>query len=468
MKDRDIRIPTEIAAKLNFAAHQRTFPLLHALRVPEKVGVVVRSAVLLCLFMLPSALNAQDATEQVFWESVVCEREDAVRVYLRVHPNGVSGDEARACLEQQLSLSREERILVQQGLASLDYLAGVADGQFGPATRRAIWAWQTAEEFATTGHLTQEQADALITQGQAVVAAAEAEPQQEAEEERQPAAVEEQPQQETPAQAEAEPQREATEEQPQQETPARAEAEPQRAATKRQEEAREWVNSLGMEFVLIEPGAFEMGSPAGEPERDNDETLHPVTLSQPFYLGKYEVTQEQWQAVMGDNPSYFSNCGATCPVEQVSWEDAQSFAEELNAREGVKAYRLPTEAEWEYAARAGTQTTYHFGDGADPLRSHGWYLDNAGETTHPVGEQRPNAWGLYDMHGNVREWVHDWFGAYPGGAVTDPRGPEMGSSRVNRGGSWFSSARYCRAAGRHYDAPGGRDDGLGFRLVRTP
>ena len=149
---------------------------------------------------------------------------------------------------------------------------------------------------------------------------------------------------------------------------------------------REVRNSVGMEFVLIEPGTFQMGSPAGESGRGDDETLHTVTISQPFYLGKYEVTQGQWQAVMGDNPSEFSYCGHTCPVENVSWGDALGFAEELNAREGITAYRLPTEAEWEYAARAGTQTAYHFGDGAGRLRFYGWYKDNAEETIHPVGE----------------------------------------------------------------------------------
>ena len=193
------------------------------------------------------------------------------------------------------------------------------------------------------------------------------------------------------------------------EAAAQAEAERRRA-----ERPRELRNSLGMEFVLIEPGTFEMGDPGAQ---------HTVTITQPFYLSKYEVTQGQWQAVMGGNPSRFSDCGPNCPVEQVSWEDVEGFIEELNLREGVSVYRLPTEAEWEYAARAGTQTTYHFGNAANRLGQYGWYEDNSGNRSHPVGEKRPNVWGLYDMHGNVWEWVADWYGDYPSGAVIDPRGP---------------------------------------------
>ena len=230
---------------------------------------------------------------------------------------------------------------------------------------------------------------------------------------------------------------------------------------------RELRNSVGMEFVLLAPGTFEMGSPSDEPGRDDDETLHRVTLSQPLYLGKYEVTQDQWEAVMGDNPSNFSSCGGACPVEGVSWEDAQGFIAELNRREGVSVYRLPTEAEWEYAARAGTQAAYHFGDAANRLE-YGWYDENSRNRTHPVGQKQPNGWGLFDMHGNVWEWVHDWYGDYPGGAVTDPRGPETGVGRIRRGGAWSSGARYCRAANRHGFAPVNRYNGLGFRLARTP
>ena len=232
---------------------------------------------------------------------------------------------------------------------------------------------------------------------------------------------------------------------------------------------RELHNSLGMEFVLIEAGTFAMGAPPPEPGRFDDETLHQVTLSQPFYLGKYEVTQAQWQAVMGRNPSHFSACGGTCPVERISWEDTQAFITALNAREGGAVYRLPTEAEWEYAARAGTQTAYHFGDDAARLEQYGWYADNSGGRSHPVGQKQPNAWGVFDMHGNVWEWVHDGDGAYPTGAVTDPRGPRTESShRVIRGGGWRSTARGCRAAFRYYALPDEGHYRLGVRLARRP
>lgn len=252
------------------------------------------------------------------------------------------------------------------------------------------------------------------------------------------------------------------------------------ARTRQQERTKtEWLarlprevrNSIGIEFVLIEPGTFEMGSPSGEPGRDDDETQHRVTLSQPFYLGKYEVTQEQWEAVMGTNPSRFSNCGRTCPVERVSWEDIQGFIAKLNLQEGVSVYRLPTEAEREYAARAGTQTAYYFGNVADRLGPYGWYMGNSDNRTHPVGQKQPNGWGLYDMHGNVWEWVADWYGAYSRGAVTDPHGPRTGTDRVYRGGSRRYPALSCRASNRSGDSPGSRNnhfDTFGFRLARTP
>ena len=239
-----------------------------------------------------------------------------------------------------------------------------------------------------------------------------------------------------------------------------------RAAARREAEIRRVLDE--MEFVLIEPGTFEMGSPETEAGRDDDETLHTVTITQPFYLGKYEVTQEQWQAVMGDNPADFSSCGQDCPVESVSWEDAQAFIAALNRLEGVETYRLPTEAEWEYAARAGTRTAYHFGDDASQLGAYAWYSDNGDDQTHPVGQKQPNGWGLFDMHGNVWEWVHDWKEAYPRGTVTDPRGPSSGVLRVVRGGGWYYNAHYCRAAYRFRVGPGARVSHLGFRLARTP
>lgn len=219
-----------------------------------------------------------------------------------------------------------------------------------------------------------------------------------------------------------------------------------------------WVNSIGMEFVLIPAGTFTMGS-------EDEPPVHQVTISKPFYLGRYAVTQAQWIAIMRNNPSQFR--GEDHPVENVSWEDVQEFIRWLNARDGGKRYRLPTEAEWEYAARAGSTTTYCFGDDEGQLGAYAWYASHPGSTTHPVGQLRPNAWGLYDMHGNVHEWVQDWCGEYPAEAVTDPQGPSVGSYRVMRGGGWTTLARHCRSAYRSNDKPDSRHKDLGFRLLKT-
>jgi formylglycine-generating enzyme required for sulfatase activity len=222
---------------------------------------------------------------------------------------------------------------------------------------------------------------------------------------------------------------------------------------------------------------------------------HWARISQAFYLGTYEVTQGQWRAVMGNNPSVYLQCGAECPVENVSWEDVQDFIRRLNAREGHTKYRLPTEAEWEYAARAGTQTTVYTGElqilgrsNAPALDAIAWYGGNSGVTyaggydcseweekqyrsdtcgPHPVGRKQPNRFGLYDMLGNVWEWVQDWHGVYPAGPVTDPQGPTSGSHRVLRGGSWLLVARSCRSANRSSGTPGRHSGNLGFRLLRT-
>jgi formylglycine-generating enzyme required for sulfatase activity len=218
----------------------------------------------------------------------------------------------------------------------------------------------------------------------------------------------------------------------------------------------------GMRFVWIPPGSFTMGSPQNEEGRDSDEVQHRVTLTKGYWLGKYEVTQDQWRRVMGTNPSRFRSCGGKCPVEQVSWNDVQEFIRKLNAAESGNPYRLPTEAEWEYAARAGTTGLRH--------REHdavAWYEGNSGRTTHPVGTKAANDWGLHDMLGNVWEWTADWHGAYPGGAVTDPQGPPQGSVRVYRGGSWVSYARVCRSANRNWSVPSNRISFLGFRLARV-
>ncbi|MBU2548274.1 MAG: SUMF1/EgtB/PvdO family nonheme iron enzyme [Proteobacteria bacterium] len=233
-------------------------------------------------------------------------------------------------------------------------------------------------------------------------------------------------------------------------------------------------NSIGMNFVLIPAGSFLMGSPPDEPDRKDDETRHPVTISRSFYLQATEVTQGQWQAVMGNNPSQNSTCGNDCPVENISWDDARDFIARLNAKEGTNAYRLPTEAEWEYACRAGSKTAFSWGGQADCSKAN-YGLGYSGECkgTNPghtmkVGLFPPNAWGLYDMHGNVWEWCADWYGAYPSSPATDPTGPAMGSFRVFRGGGWGRDAAYCRAALRGRRGPIVRNVGLGLRLARTP
>jgi formylglycine-generating enzyme required for sulfatase activity len=227
-----------------------------------------------------------------------------------------------------------------------------------------------------------------------------------------------------------------------------------------------YTNSIGIEFVLIPAGSFPMGAEKNfEGALEHEKPQHRVSISKPFYLGKYEVTQAQWTAVMNSNPSTFE--GQSNPVVNVSWDEAQEFVKRLNQKEGTSRYRLPTEAEWEYAARAGTSSIWFFGDDAGALSSYAWFDGNSGETTHPVGQKQPNPWGLYDMHGNVWEWVQDWYGEryYSSSMSTDPKGPSTGSSRVRRGGSWGRSAKYCRSAYRSSYSPDFHSDGVGFRLV---
>jgi len=232
--------------------------------------------------------------------------------------------------------------------------------------------------------------------------------------------------------------------------------------------------SLGMKFVYIKPGSFMMGSPSSEQGREYDERQHRVTLTQGFKMQTTEVTQGQWREVMGSNPSHFKNCGDNCPVENVSWDDVQAFIRKLNSKEGPGRYRLPTEAEWEYAARAGSTTAFANGDITELLKcgydtnldAMGWYCGNSNEKTHPVAQKKPNAWGLYDMHGNVQELCQDWYEkTYPSGSVTDPEGPLLGRARVYRGGSWLKSTSGTRSAFRGYNWPKESNYTQGFRLV---
>lgn len=217
--------------------------------------------------------------------------------------------------------------------------------------------------------------------------------------------------------------------------------------------------SVKLEFVLIRPGSFMMGSidvvATATP-------VHKVTLTKPFYLGVFEVTQEQWQTVMGSNPSTFK--GPKLPVETVSWNDCQSFLIKLKERTGRK-FALPTEAQWEYACRAGTTTRYSFGDAEDSFDEYVWFMGNSENTTHPVGEKKPNPWGLYDIHGNVMEWCADGYAPYPSGDVTDPQGALLGSSRVVRGGDWMLPPFYSSSASRPVPAPDARGSTLGLRCV---
>jgi len=255
----------------------------------------------------------------------------------------------------------------------------------------------------------------------------------------------------------------------------------------------------GIEMVWIYTGTFIRGS--SNSADWNASPPHDVMLTNPFYMGKYEVTQEQYLAVMGVNPSWFNSNPATGetqarrPVEGVTWFDAIEFCNKLSEIEGLtpvytitgrspatgypitsatvtanwnsNGYRLPTEAEWEYACRAGTTTAWHFGNTESQLVNYAWYTQNSNNRTHEVGLKLPNVWGLYDMHGNVYEWCWDWYASYSSGAQTDPRGPDGGTNRVNRGGCWFHSAESARSAVRNYFIPVNRDYWLGFRVVRN-
>jgi formylglycine-generating enzyme required for sulfatase activity len=233
----------------------------------------------------------------------------------------------------------------------------------------------------------------------------------------------------------------------------------------------EITNSIGTKLVLIPPGEFTMGSPDSDKDAQSwEKPQHRVRITKPFYLGKYPVTQEQWEAVMGSNPSGFK--GPKNPVETVSWDDCQKFLGKLNAKPaaGVGKFQLPTEAQWEYACRAGSKTRYCFGDEESKLGDYASYAANSGGKTHPVGEKKPNAWGLYDVHGNVWEWCQDRYdgGYYAKSPMDDPTGPTGGSDRVLRGGGWNIPAGYCRSAFRRRGRPGNRYVSLGLRVSLVP
>jgi formylglycine-generating enzyme required for sulfatase activity len=247
-----------------------------------------------------------------------------------------------------------------------------------------------------------------------------------------------------------------------------------------------------LEMVLIPAGEFMMGSPDSDKGAAKDEKpQHRVRITRPFYLGKYPVTQEQWTALMSTNPSHFS--GPRNPVEEVSWDDCQSFFTRLNQKvaegtiqhgdyshgsgpslgpkkAGAGKFQLPTEAQWEYACRAGTTTIFCFGDDESGLNEYGWYDKNSGGTSHPVGEKKPNAWGLYDMHGNIWQWCEDWYDPayYAHSPTDDPDGPATGTERVSHGGCWFSPARSARSANHGRIEAAHRGSHLGFRAAMSP
>ena len=239
---------------------------------------------------------------------------------------------------------------------------------------------------------------------------------------------------------------------------------------------KEITNSIGMKLVLIPKGTFMMGSPESEEGRVGNETQHEVTISKDYYLGVTEVTQGQYEKVMGTNPSYFQkqivrkSDTSMYPVEQVSWGDAVEFCKKLSdlpeEKRAGRVYRLPTEAEWEYAGRAGSKTAYSFGESSKSLADYAWFTENSSKQTNPVGQKKPNAWGLCDMHGSVWEWCSDdWSGDYSKGYASDPPGPSDVSFRVNRGGGCRSGAGNCRTAYRNRNKPSNRNRDLGFRVA---
>ena len=222
-------------------------------------------------------------------------------------------------------------------------------------------------------------------------------------------------------------------------------------------------NGISIEMVKVEAGSFNMGAtPEMQAPYEVEKPVHRVTLTNNYYIGKYEVTQALWQAVMGSNPSYFK--GDDLPVEQVSWNDCQDFISKLNAMTG-KRFRLPSEAEWEYAARGGKKSRGYQYSGSNTLGDVAWYEGNSGSKPHAVGTKQPNELGIYDMTGNVYEWCQDWYGSYSSSPQTNPIGAVSGSSRVDRGGSWFFTAKHCRSSYRFNLTPGYRLNFLGLRLV---
>ena len=344
-----------------------------------------------------------------------------------------------------MNLSRPEQRLIQIGLLAEGFELGKTDGLIGARTRAALRRWQAARSETVTGYLDVESAKALVAAGEQESrrqAATEAERLRREEEARQPV------------------QREAQER-------AHREREAQEVARREEEQLQKW-ERLGLVMARVEGGSFTMGC---QSLRDgmcfkNEKPAHRVHVAS-FEIGKNEVTQELWEMVMGDNPSRFGGCDR-CPVEKVNWDDVQAFLRGLNDLTG-KRYRLPTEAEWEYAARGGRKSQGYQYAGGDSARLVAWYKANSGSRTHPVGGKRANELDLHDMSGNVWEWVQDCWNDSHQGAPADGRSRAEGTcnSRVVRGGSWSVEPGHLRTASRSGNSAGNRYINLGFRIART-
>ena len=414
--------------------------------------------------------------ELLFWESVKDSTNPAdLQAYLDRYPGGAYGvlarnrlkalqgvaapaaaEETAKLVEAALDLGIRERRLIQLGLAAEGFDPGDADGLFGGKTRGAIGRWQSSQGEEATEHLDVESAKLLMASGRKRQAQEQAGARQAAAE-----AERLKGEQEARQRAQREVQEKARREAQER---ARREAEAHRLAEERRRQ-QEWERLV---MVQVEGGSFMMGCQGGQDSHcyDSARPVHRVQVRS-FEIGKYEVTQAQWERVMGENPSRFGGC-SNCPVEGVSWDDVQRFLSALNART-AGGFRLPTEAEWEYAARGGRQSRGYRYAGGNGLGSVGWYQDNSGSRTHPVGGKRANELGLHDMSGNVWESVQDcWNDSYRG-APGNGRAWESGdcSLRVARGGSWLFRPRFLRSANRDWNSTGFRSYDLGFRIART-
>ena len=531
-----------------------------------RLNSVATAGLVVLLGAAPAVGQTEREVEDVFWQSVVCERELEVRAYLEAYPDGVYVSEAWACLEQGLGLTRLERVAVQRGLAEVGQEPGPADGLFGgpeTKTRRAIRAWQAAKGMAATGYLSREQADILIVTGQAVEERQQAAAERAAREERQAAAddtayaaaaeantaeaygeyLEAYPAgRHADAARERRAERQAAAEQAAREEAARQAAAADDAAYAAAEgadtaaaygeyleaypagrhaaaarEAREVARraaaqrrardaqlrvgqtfrddlragGAGPEMVVVPAGAFWMGCVSGQNCQDDEYPVHKVTIGAPFAVGVYEVTFAEWDRCVraegcgGYRPDDKGWGRGKRPVIHVSWKDARAYVAWLSGESGAR-YRLLSEAEWEYVARAGSETAYSWGDEIGKNRANceecGSRWD--GKQTAPVGSFAANAFGLHDVHGNVREWVQDCPNRTYAGAPADGSAWEQAycnddRDRVVRGGSWssypwytgtsgiFAFPGYLRSANRSSYSPGNRYTDVGFRVARS-